>query len=84
MLWRLEAPLGANIDETLTAAIIAEQGGKENHVSEAKIAVPFIASSADVEVPSKPHRRIFTTEEKKRILELTIAPWPMAVVWAPF
>jgi hypothetical protein len=40
-------------------------------VSEAKIAVPFAASSADVEVPAKSHRRIFTAEEKKRILEET-------------
>jgi transposase-like protein len=40
-------------------------------VSEAKIAVPFVASSADVEVPAQAQRRIFTAEEKKRILEET-------------
>jgi transposase-like protein len=40
-------------------------------VSEAKIAVPFAASSADSEVPAKPQRRIFNAEEKKRILEET-------------
>ncbi len=40
-------------------------------MSEAKIAVPFATSSADVEVPSKAQRRIFTAEEKKRILEET-------------
>jgi len=40
-------------------------------VSEAKIAVPFAASFADVEVPAKAQRRIFTAEEKKRILEET-------------
>jgi transposase len=40
-------------------------------VSEAKIAVPFVTGSGDVKVSSKPQRRIFTTEEKKRILELT-------------
>jgi transposase-like protein len=40
-------------------------------VSETKIAVPFAASSADSEVPAKPQRRIFTAEEKKRILEET-------------
>ena len=40
-------------------------------MSEAKIAVPFVASSTDPEVPAKPQRRIFTAEEKKRILEET-------------
>ena len=40
-------------------------------MSEAKIAVPFAASSADAEVPAKPQRRIFNAEEKKRILEET-------------
>lgn len=40
-------------------------------MSEAKIAVPLVASSADVEVPAKAQRRIFTAEEKKRILEET-------------
>ncbi len=38
---------------------------------EAKIAVPFETSSADVEVPAKAQRRMFTAEEKKRILEET-------------
>jgi len=40
-------------------------------MSEAKIAVPFVAGLGDVEVSAKPQRRIFTTEEKKRILEMT-------------
>jgi transposase len=40
-------------------------------VSEAKIAVPFVASSPDSEVAAKPQRRIFSAEEKKRILEET-------------
>ena len=40
-------------------------------MSEAKIAVPFVAGLGDVEVSTKPQRRIFTTEEKKRILEMT-------------
>lgn len=40
-------------------------------MSEAKIAVRFAASSADVEVPAKAQRRIFNAEEKKRILEAT-------------
>jgi transposase-like protein len=40
-------------------------------VSEAKNAVPFAASSADVEVPAKAQRRVFTAEEKTRILEET-------------
>jgi len=40
-------------------------------VSEAKIAVPFVASSPDSEVAARPQRRIFSAEEKKRILEET-------------
>ena len=40
-------------------------------MSEAQIAVPLVASSADVEVPAKAQRRIFAAEEKKRILEET-------------
>jgi transposase len=40
-------------------------------VSEAKSSMLFGASSADVEVPAKAQRRIFTAEEKKRILEET-------------
>jgi transposase len=40
-------------------------------VSETKIAVPFGTSSADVEVSTKAQRRIFTAEEKKRVLEET-------------
>ena len=40
-------------------------------MSEAQIAVPFVASSLDSEVPAKAQRRIFTAEEKKRILEET-------------
>ena len=40
-------------------------------MSEAKSAVPFVAGLGDVEVSAKPQRRIFTTEEKKRILEMT-------------
>ena len=40
-------------------------------MSEAKSSVPFAASSADVEVPAKAQRRIFTAEEKKRILDET-------------
>jgi transposase-like protein len=40
-------------------------------VSEAKIAVPFVASSVEPEVAAKPQRRIFTADEKKRILEET-------------
>ena len=40
-------------------------------MSEVKNAVPFAASSANVEVPAKAQRRIFTAEEKKRILEET-------------
>ncbi len=38
-------------------------------MSEAKIAVPFVASSPDSEVTSKPQRRVYTAEEKRRILE---------------
>jgi transposase len=38
-------------------------------VSEAKIAVPFVASSPDPEVASKAQRRKFSAEDKKRILE---------------
>jgi transposase len=44
---------------------------RRNIVSEVKIAIPFGTSSADVEVPAKAQRRIFTAEEKKRILEET-------------
>jgi transposase len=40
-------------------------------MSEARIAVPFAASSADPEVTAKPQRRIFSAEDKKRILEET-------------
>jgi transposase len=40
-------------------------------VSEAKIAVPFVASSPDPEVPAKAQRRKFGAEDKKRILEET-------------
>jgi transposase len=40
-------------------------------VNEAKTTVPFGTSSEDVEVSAKPQRRIFTAEEKKRILEET-------------
>ena len=40
-------------------------------MSEPKIAVPFETSSGDVEVPARAQRRIFTAEEKKRILEET-------------
>jgi transposase len=40
-------------------------------VSEAKVAIPFVASSPDPEVPAKPERRKFSAEEKKRILEKT-------------
>jgi transposase len=38
-------------------------------VSEAKMAVPFVASSSDPEVPEKAQRRKFSAEDKKRILE---------------
>lgn len=40
-------------------------------MSQGKSAVPFEASSGDVEVPSKAQRRIFSAKEKKRILEET-------------
>ena len=40
-------------------------------MSEAKIAVPFAASSVDPEVTAKPQRRLFTAEDKTRILEET-------------
>lgn len=36
---------------------------------ETKIAVPFVTSSTDPEVPEKAQRRKFSAEEKKRILE---------------
>ena len=38
-------------------------------MSEAKIAVPFVTSSPDPEVPAKAQRRKFSAEDKKRILE---------------
>ena len=38
-------------------------------MNEAKNAVPFVASTPDSEVPAKPQRRLFSAEEKKRILE---------------
>jgi transposase-like protein len=38
-------------------------------VSETKIAVPFLASPPDPEVPAKARRRKFGAEDKKRILE---------------
>ena len=38
-------------------------------MSEAKILVPFAASSADPEVPEKAQRRKFGAEDKKRILD---------------
>jgi transposase len=40
-------------------------------VSEAKVAIPFVASSPNPEVPAKPERRKFRAEDKKRILEET-------------
>ena len=40
-------------------------------MSEAKNAIPFVASSPDPEVPAKAQRRKFSTEDKKRILEET-------------
>jgi hypothetical protein len=46
-------------------------GGKENHRERSQDCSSFAASSADVEVPAKAQRRIFTAEEKKRILEET-------------
>jgi transposase-like protein len=38
-------------------------------VDETKVAVPFVTSSPDPEVPEKAQRRKFSAEEKKRILE---------------
>ena len=38
-------------------------------MDETKIAVPFVTSSPDPEVPEKAQRRKFSAEEKKRILE---------------
>jgi len=38
-------------------------------VSEAKVAVPFVTSSPDPEVPARAQRRKFSAEDKKRILE---------------
>ena len=38
-------------------------------MSETKIAVPFLASSADPEVPAKEQRRKFGAQDKKRILD---------------
>lgn len=38
-------------------------------MTESKIAVPFIASSPDPEVPTRAQRRKFSAEDKKRILE---------------
>ena len=38
-------------------------------MSEAKMAVPLVASSSDPEVFAKPQRRKFSAEDKKRILE---------------
>ncbi len=38
-------------------------------MSEARMAVPFAASSPDPEVPEKAQRRKFSAEDKKRILE---------------
>lgn len=40
-------------------------------MSEAKIGVPFVASSPDPEVPAKAQRRKFSAEDKKRIVEET-------------
>jgi transposase len=40
-------------------------------VNESKIAVPLVASSSDSEVPVQPQRRLFSAEEKKRVLEET-------------
>ncbi|MFI5106596.1 MAG: transposase [Terriglobales bacterium] len=40
-------------------------------MSEAKVAIPFVASSPDPEVPAKPGRRKFSAEDKTRILEET-------------
>jgi transposase len=60
--------LRANIDETESSAIITEQGARRIIVSEAKMAVPFVTSSPDPEVPAKAQRRRFSVEDKKRIL----------------
>jgi transposase len=38
-------------------------------VSEAKMAVPFVASAPDPEVPAKAQRRKFSAADKQRILE---------------
>ncbi len=38
-------------------------------MTETKIAIPFVASSPDPEVPEKAQRRRFSAEDKKRILE---------------
>ena len=38
-------------------------------MSEAKMAVPFVTSLPDPEVPAKAQRRKFSAEDKKRILE---------------
>lgn len=38
-------------------------------MDETKIAVPFVTSSPDPELPEKAQRRKFSAEEKKRILE---------------
>ena len=40
-------------------------------MSEAKVAIPFVASSPGPEVPAKPERRKFSAEDKTRILEET-------------
>lgn len=40
-------------------------------MSEAKMAVPFVASLPDPEVPAKAQRRKFGAEDKQRILEET-------------
>ena len=61
--------LRANIDETESAAIITERGGQENHRERSQNAVPFVASSPDLEVPEKAQRRKFSAEDKNRILE---------------
>ena len=38
-------------------------------MTETKIAIPFVTSSPDPEVPEKAQRRKFSAEDKKRILE---------------
>ncbi len=38
-------------------------------MSEAKIAIPFVTSSPEPEVPAKAQWRNFSVEDKKRILE---------------